>query len=187
MTAYEMAATVDFGLEAKQGLLDLRSENARLRLRHAALPRGDEAPGLHRARAGARALERQGALLLALASASADALCSGIRTAGGGDPPGLVQHRLEHCRTGLGEEGEHEWQERLRVRPCLVEAARVRRGDERGETLGAQVRRSGDRPARAHREQRQEKRIVAAQDGEAGRRRGQQLQRVGVERRRPPA
>lgn len=32
MTAYEMAATVDFGLEAKQGLLDLRSENARMRL-----------------------------------------------------------------------------------------------------------------------------------------------------------
>ncbi|MEA2227592.1 MAG: hypothetical protein QOH46_923 [Solirubrobacteraceae bacterium] len=32
MTAYEMAASVDFGLEAKQGLLDLRSENARLRL-----------------------------------------------------------------------------------------------------------------------------------------------------------
>ena len=32
MTAYEMAATVDFGLEDKQGLLDLRSENARLRL-----------------------------------------------------------------------------------------------------------------------------------------------------------
>jgi Lon protease-like protein len=31
-TAYEMAATVDFGLDAKQGLLDLRSENARLRL-----------------------------------------------------------------------------------------------------------------------------------------------------------
>ncbi len=30
--AYEMAGTVDFGLEAKQGLLDLRSENARLRL-----------------------------------------------------------------------------------------------------------------------------------------------------------
>ncbi|MGI9183465.1 MAG: LON peptidase substrate-binding domain-containing protein [Solirubrobacteraceae bacterium] len=30
--AYEMAATVDFGLEAKQGLLDLRSENARLHL-----------------------------------------------------------------------------------------------------------------------------------------------------------
>src|SRR5690606_4601836 len=26
MTAYEMAATVDFGLEAKQGLLDLRAE-----------------------------------------------------------------------------------------------------------------------------------------------------------------
>ncbi len=32
MEAYEMAATVDFGLEAKQGLLDLRSENARLGL-----------------------------------------------------------------------------------------------------------------------------------------------------------
>jgi Lon protease-like protein len=32
MAAYEMAATVDFGLEAKQGLLDLRAENARLRL-----------------------------------------------------------------------------------------------------------------------------------------------------------
>jgi Lon protease-like protein len=31
-TAYEMAATVDFGLDAKQGLLGLRSENARLRL-----------------------------------------------------------------------------------------------------------------------------------------------------------
>jgi Lon protease-like protein len=32
MGAYSMAATVDFGLDAKQGLLDLRSENARLRL-----------------------------------------------------------------------------------------------------------------------------------------------------------
>jgi Lon protease-like protein len=32
LDAYAMAATVDFGLEAKQGLLDLRSENARLRL-----------------------------------------------------------------------------------------------------------------------------------------------------------
>ena len=32
MGAYDMAATVDFGLEAKQGLLDLRAENARLRL-----------------------------------------------------------------------------------------------------------------------------------------------------------
>lgn len=32
MDAYAMAATVDFGLEAKQGLLALRSENARLRL-----------------------------------------------------------------------------------------------------------------------------------------------------------
>ncbi|HEY4280867.1 MAG TPA: LON peptidase substrate-binding domain-containing protein [Conexibacter sp.] len=32
MSAYAMAATVDFGLDAKQGLLDLRSERARLRL-----------------------------------------------------------------------------------------------------------------------------------------------------------
>jgi Lon protease-like protein len=32
LSAYAMAATVDFGLEAKQGLLSLRSENARLRL-----------------------------------------------------------------------------------------------------------------------------------------------------------
>jgi Lon protease-like protein len=32
MSAYDMAGTVDFGLDAKQGLLDLRSENARLRL-----------------------------------------------------------------------------------------------------------------------------------------------------------
>ena len=33
MTAYEMAATVEFGLDAKQGLLDLRSETARLQAR----------------------------------------------------------------------------------------------------------------------------------------------------------
>jgi Lon protease-like protein len=32
MSAYDMAATVDFGPDAKQGLLDIRSENARLRL-----------------------------------------------------------------------------------------------------------------------------------------------------------
>jgi Lon protease-like protein len=32
MSAYQMAATVEFGLEAKQGLLDLRSESARMRL-----------------------------------------------------------------------------------------------------------------------------------------------------------
>ena len=32
MSAYEMAATVEFGLDAKQGLLDLRSESARMRL-----------------------------------------------------------------------------------------------------------------------------------------------------------
>jgi Lon protease-like protein len=32
MSAYDMAATVDFGADAKQELLELRSENARLRL-----------------------------------------------------------------------------------------------------------------------------------------------------------
>jgi Lon protease-like protein len=32
LSAYQMAATVDFGPDAKQGLLDLRSENARMRL-----------------------------------------------------------------------------------------------------------------------------------------------------------
>ncbi len=32
MTAYRMAATIDFGQEAKQNLLELRSESARLRL-----------------------------------------------------------------------------------------------------------------------------------------------------------
>jgi len=32
MSAYEMAATVDFGADAKQGLLELRSESARMRL-----------------------------------------------------------------------------------------------------------------------------------------------------------
>ena len=45
MDAYGMAATVDFGPDAKQGLLDLRSENARLRLVtrlfHAAVERLD--------------------------------------------------------------------------------------------------------------------------------------------------
>jgi len=32
LSAYEMAATVEFALDAKQGLLDLRSENARMKL-----------------------------------------------------------------------------------------------------------------------------------------------------------
>ncbi len=32
LSAYEMAATVEFGMDAKQGLLDLRSETARLKL-----------------------------------------------------------------------------------------------------------------------------------------------------------
>ncbi len=55
MSAYRMAATVEFELEAKQELLELRSENARMlllaRLLHAALERLDLAE-----RARARAL-----------------------------------------------------------------------------------------------------------------------------------
>ena len=73
MTAYQMAATVDFGLDAKQGLLDLRSENARLRLVtrlfRAAMKRLDF---IERARERARS-QRAGALLLARSSAAADA------------------------------------------------------------------------------------------------------------------
>ena len=60
MDAYAMAATVDFGLEAKQGLLDLRSENARLRLVSAAVPRRAQAAGLRRPRPGAGEVKRQG-------------------------------------------------------------------------------------------------------------------------------
>ena len=63
MSAYEMAATVEFGLDAKQGLLDLRSETARLklvaRLFRAAIKRLDF---VERAQAR-RAIERQGPLL----------------------------------------------------------------------------------------------------------------------------
>jgi len=55
MSAYQMAATVEFGLDAKQGLLDLRSETARLklvtRLFRAALKRLDF---INRAQARAR-------------------------------------------------------------------------------------------------------------------------------------
>ncbi len=64
MDAYDMAATVDFGLEAKQGLLDLRSENARLRAGHPAVPGRHQAAGLRRSRPGAGALQRQGPLRL---------------------------------------------------------------------------------------------------------------------------
>ena len=73
MTAYEMAATVDFGLDAKQGLLDLRSENARLRLVARLFRAAHQAAGLHRARAGAGALEREGPLRLRKPAAAAPA------------------------------------------------------------------------------------------------------------------
>ena len=80
MTAYGMAATVDFGLDAKQGLLDLRSENARLRLVDAAVPRRDEAPGLHRERAGAGALEREGPLRMSGSAPSASSAANASTT-----------------------------------------------------------------------------------------------------------
>ena len=60
LTAYRMAATVDFGLEAKQGLLDLRSENARLRL----VTRLFRA-AMRRTRRSTRAVERKGPLRIA--------------------------------------------------------------------------------------------------------------------------
>ena len=66
MDAYAMAATVDFGLDAKQGLLDLRSENARLRLVDAAVPGRAQAPRLRRPRPGAGQVQRQGSLRLSL-------------------------------------------------------------------------------------------------------------------------
>ena len=72
MSAYQMAATVEFGLDAKQGLLDLRSETARLRLVtrlfRAALKRLDF---VNRAQARARSNGR--VHFQALASAGADA------------------------------------------------------------------------------------------------------------------
>ncbi len=64
MGAYEMAGTVEFGLDAKQGLLELRSENARLqlllRLLRAALRRLDLA-GRAEARAQSNGKVRFGA------------------------------------------------------------------------------------------------------------------------------
>src|SRR3954467_14145202 len=86
MTAYEMAATVEFGLDAKQGLLELRSEQARLklllRLLRGAVRRPPQAPGapparrgappgVRRARTGAGEVQRQGPLHLSGAAAPA--------------------------------------------------------------------------------------------------------------------
>jgi Lon protease-like protein len=65
MCAYDMAATVEFGLEAKQGLLELRSENARLRLL-ARLLRAARRRLEFADRAQARALEREGPLPVAV-------------------------------------------------------------------------------------------------------------------------
>ena len=58
LDAYAMAATVDFGVDAKQELLDLRSENARLRA-GPPVPRGDQAARPGRARPRARPVQRQ--------------------------------------------------------------------------------------------------------------------------------
>ena len=81
--------TVEFELDAKQELLELRSENARLRLLATLLRGRDRAPGAARARPGARPLQRQGALRLArlLAAGGRPAGRSAARTAQ------LVQHR----------------------------------------------------------------------------------------------
>ena len=91
MTAYEMAATVDFGLDAKQGLLDLRSENARLRLVTRLLPRRAQAAGLHRARAGAGALEREGPLRLAGPPGRLGTTRAGVRRHGQARPSAAIQ------------------------------------------------------------------------------------------------
>ncbi len=64
MSAYSMAATVDFGTDAKQELLELRSENARLRLLTLLFRAAIKQMELSRACAGSRALQRQGPLLL---------------------------------------------------------------------------------------------------------------------------
>src|SRR3954454_16066141 len=64
MSAYEMAATVDFGREAKQGLLRPPLRERPPAARRTPAPRRDQAPGVHRARAGAGALEREGSLRL---------------------------------------------------------------------------------------------------------------------------
>ena len=66
MSAYAMAATVDFGLDAKQGLLDLRSENARLRL-VTRLFRAAPTPGFRRPRSGPGAVQRPRAVALSSA------------------------------------------------------------------------------------------------------------------------
>ena len=65
LDAYGWRRTVEFAVDAKQELLELRSENARLRLLAALLQEAIERLGARRARAGARALERQGPLRLA--------------------------------------------------------------------------------------------------------------------------
>ena len=91
MSAYEMAATVDFGLDAKQGLLDLRSENARLRLVARLLPRRAQAAGLRRARAGSGALEREGPLRLSRSSPPARA-ARRASPAGHGSRPSAASH-----------------------------------------------------------------------------------------------
>ena len=78
MSAYEMAATVEFGLDAKQGLLDLRSETARLklvtRLCRAAIKRLDFID-----RAQARRVQRQGPLHGRRAVARVGLLDLGVR------------------------------------------------------------------------------------------------------------
>ena len=60
-----MAATVEFAVEAKQELLELRSENARLRLLALLIRAAHRAPGPGRARPASRAVQRQGQVRVA--------------------------------------------------------------------------------------------------------------------------
>ena len=143
MTAYEMAATVEFGLDAKQGLLDLRSEAARLKLVDAPVPRRAQAAGLRRARPGARALERQGPLLRQLGQQRAHAR-AGHR--GGSRPSSAASVRSapwrEQQRGHLRVVGVGGLQQR-RV-AALLDDVRVRR-----RPRAARGRRRGRRAAAA--------------------------------------
>ena len=118
MSAYQMAATVDFGLDAKQGLLDLRSESARLalaaRLFRAALKRLDF---VERAQARARSNGRVRFPGLRLARRErvarptwADGKDAGWFDGGCGDRrrAGRRARRRRPARGGGGRRAEHD-------------------------------------------------------------------------------
>ena len=90
LSAYEMAASVDIDLEVKQGLLELRSEEA------AAAAAGAPFQGRHQERRACtrggrpRVRQRQGRRPLASASVDDDRGTAAARVAGAGHPPGPV-------------------------------------------------------------------------------------------------